>query len=292
MAINTKQIEEMAKQIEGTDDCEALRLLADEHLKSINKLIKSTVRTQADQMAKFIPLLKLPGPNPVKIVKWIKKHVIGQAMPQLEAYIAYAKDLIELAEAVETIAGAVKQADDRMKECYLEQVKNSALDTLQEEVSASLDVAFLQIGETQITVTEALDIAPTIDLSSRSSFTQSVDTGLSTLQDHTSTLMTAPKLESTALPEITGELTEGSVVSVSNGQWNGADTATYTYQWYRVAGGASLSIDDATSNTYTLTAFDTGCQIKCTVHVENTGDAESATSSLFGPVVAQPQQLV
>ena len=84
-------------------------------------------------------------------------------------------------------------------------------------------------------------------------------------------------------PAVTGGLSVGSVLTVSNGTWSG--TPTYTRQWY--AAGAAIS--GATASTYTLVSGDAGKNIYAIVTATGgDGGVSSAQSNTVGPVTALP----
>lgn len=86
----------------------------------------------------------------------------------------------------------------------------------------------------------------------------------------------------TATPTITGSTTLGSVLSCSQGTWNGSPTG-YAYQWKR--DGSNVSGE--TTNTHTIVAADQGHGLSCTVTANNSaGSASSTTSSTSVPAAA------
>lgn len=94
--------------------------------------------------------------------------------------------------------------------------------------------------------------------------------------------LTAPATgpENTALPEITGDVELGSVLTASPGTWTGNPSPTFTYQWRRGA----TNIASATGTTYTLVADDVGQNITCAVTATNMAGSAVAISNELGPV--------
>ena len=84
--------------------------------------------------------------------------------------------------------------------------------------------------------------------------------------------------ENITLPFITGDVSEGSIVTVSNGGW--VDVDTYTYQWH----GAASVIPGATSKTYTVAVADHGKVLTCVVTGINSFGSVTATSLPSDPV--------
>ncbi|MCY4485821.1 MAG: hypothetical protein OXF11_01745, partial [Deltaproteobacteria bacterium] len=94
----------------------------------------------------------------------------------------------------------------------------------------------------------------------------------------------------TGRPEISGVLRVGETLRAVTGGINdrdGLDRTAFVYQWL----ADDVSIANATSATYTLTAAEQGKRIKLTVSfTDNVGEVESVTSVARGPVVAASVQ--
>ncbi len=83
----------------------------------------------------------------------------------------------------------------------------------------------------------------------------------------------------TALPSITGTPYQNSVLSVSNGVWEG-DPISFAYGWQRCADTTCTGIVDAAGAEYTLTAEDIGHTLIAVVTATNGfGSTEAVTSS-------------
>ncbi len=94
----------------------------------------------------------------------------------------------------------------------------------------------------------------------------------------------------TALPAISGTLTEGSTVAGSTGTWTGTPTITYAYQWRRCdAGGANcVTIGGATGASYTLVAADVGVTLRFQVTATNGAGSVVATSNAASGAASSP----
>jgi hypothetical protein len=84
----------------------------------------------------------------------------------------------------------------------------------------------------------------------------------------------------TALPVLSGNPVQGSVLSTTNGSWNGSPTS-FSYQWQDCdsSGANCTSIGGATSASYTLVASDVGHTIRAVVTASNSGGSASASSA-------------
>ena len=175
--INTKHINELADQIRYNTDCEVIKLVIEEHLGSIQDLFKDIQEEQKELLAKILPILQLPGPNPVAIVKWISKFVTGLVTPQLQAHIKYTKKLIKLAAAILNVIEAIKEASKSLPECAIE-IKNETLDQIKSEVNNLVNSALSEIAASQEGLLAIIDAGNTIDkidTSSPEAFIASVD---------------------------------------------------------------------------------------------------------------------
>ena len=175
--INTKHINELADQIRYNTDCEVIKLVIEEHLGSIQDLFKDIQEEQKELLAKILPILQLPGPNPVAIVKWISKFVTGLVTPQLQAHIKYTKKLIKLAAAMLNVIDAIKEASKSLPECAIE-IKNETLDQIKSEVNNLVNSALSEIAASQEGLLAIIDAGNTIDkidTSSPEAFIASVD---------------------------------------------------------------------------------------------------------------------
>lgn len=91
----------------------------------------------------------------------------------------------------------------------------------------------------------------------------------------------------TALPTISGTLTDGHTLTSTEGTWGG-DPSTRAFQWLRcdAAGSACSAIAGATAATYTLTSADVAARLRTRVTATNPGGsaiAESAPTAAIRP---------
>ncbi len=98
----------------------------------------------------------------------------------------------------------------------------------------------------------------------------------------TATIVAAPTAE--AAPVISGTPVVGQTLTVTNsGNWSGAPTPTYSYQWLLCTSTCS-PISGQTGSTLTLTSGDLGDQIKVQVTASNSLGTASGDSNAIGPV--------
>lgn len=117
LVVNTKRIRELTQQIRATTDCNALKLVVKQHVDEIKALAKKAVEDQTKLLKKYLPITSLPSPTPWGIVKWLGKLVTGTIIPQLEAFIKYTMEIIQLIKAVTELVQVVKDVIPRLKAC-------------------------------------------------------------------------------------------------------------------------------------------------------------------------------
>lgn len=177
LEVNTKHINELADQIRYNTDCEVIRLVIEEHLDSLEDLLKDIKEEQKELLSKLLPLLDIPGPNPIAIVKWISKFTTGLVTPQLLAHIKYTKKLIQLVGAILNVVSAIEVASQTLPQCAID-IKNDALDQIRIEVNGLVSDALQEIAGSQLAILAIVDAGNTvqrIDTSSATAFLATVD---------------------------------------------------------------------------------------------------------------------
>lgn len=137
LVVNTNRIKEISQQIRNVTDCDALRLIVNQHLDDVKKSASKAAEEQAKLLQKYLPITSLPSPTPWGIVKWLGKLVTGTVIPQLEAFIKYTTETIELIKAVTELTLAVEQAMPRLKACAVQNYQDARAGT-QNEINQSV----------------------------------------------------------------------------------------------------------------------------------------------------------
>ena len=113
--------------------------------------------------------------------------------------------------------------------------------------------------------------------------------GTATATSARTVVVVASPPANSALPAITGDLTDGSDLTVQPGDWTGTTPMDYSYQWYRCSpAGTCLKITGAVDTTYTLAPADVGNTLKVAETVRNTADTLTATSPKTGTIQGSP----
>ena len=89
----------------------------------------------------------------------------------------------------------------------------------------------------------------------------------------------------TVAPVVSGTITEGELLSCSEGTWTGTLPITYARQWYRDDGFVITPIGTNSPN-YTLVSGDVGFNIFCNVTASNTAGSTPQVSNTVGPIAS------
>jgi tripartite motif-containing protein 71 len=94
--------------------------------------------------------------------------------------------------------------------------------------------------------------------------------------------------ESTTTPTISGELLSGQTLRASSGNWKGAATITYTYQWEdcNTSGESCAAIPGATGSAHLLAAGDIGHTLRVVISATNPAGTLTSTSGATEVVAA------
>ena len=90
----------------------------------------------------------------------------------------------------------------------------------------------------------------------------------------------------TVAPVLSGELTVGSTLSVTNGTWTGSPTINYTYVWESTSDDSLYTPIGNTTANYVLLEGDIGKKFRVTVKGTNTVGNTTKLSNIIGPAVA------
>jgi hypothetical protein len=185
-----KEIDNMVLQITSTVDCNALELLVSEYVSSIQQIIEDKIADQISIAEKAFPLLKLPSPDPVSIVKWLGKLIAGDAALQLQSYITQAVEIIQLSKNVVKLINAVSNVEETLKACLIT-LEAETLGIIEATVTAQIKPILDKVNETQNLINTLTTISLDgllLDTSNPDAFLTSVDTKLAILQSAISSI--------------------------------------------------------------------------------------------------------
>ena len=169
--------------IPGEFSCERLELLVEEHMKVVTDIIKSKTSEISSLMSNYAPILSLPS-DPLKILKWAKKVVLGMAEPAISAAIELAIDIAQLAGALAGLVGAVASAASRLATCITNLVRNTLQNVMDELMAGAIELYDQAIGIYEGLKDQALDQLGFNELKDLSSQVEGqVDNLLNTVDD-------------------------------------------------------------------------------------------------------------
>ena len=113
--VNIEHINKLTAQIQYTTNCDNLQKIVKRNLAGIESKAKKAIQHELDIVKHYLPISSLPSPNPVSIVKWLGKLILGPISPQLEAQIKYTLAIVKLGIAVEKLVVAVEAAAPRLE---------------------------------------------------------------------------------------------------------------------------------------------------------------------------------
>jgi len=140
----------------GALNCDALQLQVDTYVKTVTDLILAKVTQMTDLISKYAPILSLPT-DPLKILKWAKKVVLGLAGPAIEAAIELAIQIAQLAGAIAKIAGAVASLATKLADCITDLVSNTLDDLADAVMDGAIAIKNEAIGIVDSLKDQALD---------------------------------------------------------------------------------------------------------------------------------------
>ena len=238
LLINTLQIEALAYQIRHMGSCAALQQVIEQAIASVTSLLAGIIKTQADILADFFPILNLPGPNPFAIVKWIAKLVFGTALTQYLAYIQYVLQLIQLAAALQDLVNAIEEAIQNLSDCSISFNPSISLTFNLAALECTIAEALINAGNKHTALQQvagAVVTLPTFNTTNSSAFKASVNTNLASFKQQANTF-----INSSVTPAITP--TTGQVLTAnSTGGFDWADPAVVStlYSLFTVSANAS-----------------------------------------------------
>lgn len=139
---------------------------------------------------------------------------------------------------------------------------------------------------------DATGVSPTVSYSTAGTWTARVMVtdpgGLSATSSGVTVTVANPSAPAnTTAPSISGTPRVGSLLTATNGTWNGTGI-TYTRQWQRCVPGAGGACTDlgATGTTYTPQLADEGSTIRVRVTATSSGGSATVASATVGPITS------
>jgi hypothetical protein len=139
LAIAIDRINELTAQIRSFNDYDGLRAIVVQHLNDLRQDIDEKLKEKSKLYEKIAPLLKLPL-TPWAVVKFIKKMVLKDILPELQAAITMAIQIIRLLQALNNLQIEIREALERLEEFI-----KSLPDFILQEAQKTLDQAVISL---------------------------------------------------------------------------------------------------------------------------------------------------
>ena len=110
-------------------------------------MIQAEIQEQADILQSYLPIMNIPS-NPLDIISWAEKLVLGLVLPQLRAYINYALQLVQTLAALQQLEQAISSAEKNVIACSIS-IDQSTLVQVTVSVNSQLSVALTNVGSFQ-----------------------------------------------------------------------------------------------------------------------------------------------
>lgn len=117
-------VEDLESIVDGEFNCDRLELMVSEYMSAVTDLLNDKTQHMIGLISKYAPILELPS-DPLKILKWAKKVIVGIAVPAIEAAIKIAIEIAQLASKIASLAGAIASAAIRLASCITQLVENT-----------------------------------------------------------------------------------------------------------------------------------------------------------------------
>lgn len=117
--INLKYLDGMIDQLDHIENatCEHILLVMETLAEAMEKLL-STILNEIVKLTPFSSLLDIPFPDPVSIVKWIKKQVFATIGPQVEAMVKLVITAAQVAAKVAKLMSKIAQLIPNLARCF------------------------------------------------------------------------------------------------------------------------------------------------------------------------------
>lgn len=117
--INLKYLDGMIDQLDHIENatCEHIMLVMETVTEAMEKLL-STIFNEIIKLTPFSALLDIPFPDPVSIVKWIKKQVFATIGPQVEAMIKLVTTAAQVAVKVAKLMSKIAELIPNLARCF------------------------------------------------------------------------------------------------------------------------------------------------------------------------------
>lgn len=221
------EIKLLIAQLKVITDCEVLQAIIRPYVLTVMDQISGASDEAEELVKKHLPVLKLPT-TPWGAIKWIKKLMLGTILPMLEAYIALAKEIIELVDLLKDLLDVIEEIDDKIEECALKTFKELK-QYLRDEINGAIDEALApilcQIVQLQAQIDAAIGL-PTaqLDFSSPEAFLKSTVTAMEDKREKSNQVINEPVVETPVVSATTFDTNDGRRITIEDGMVTKVET--------------------------------------------------------------------
>jgi hypothetical protein len=154
--VNIKRVRDLIRDINNATDCETIKLKLKLTGDELDELLDDLKEEAKEIAKKFLPGVKLPKPTPTSILGWVKKNVLGNIIPQINAYIKILQTASELVGAISELAQTARNVLPKLEQCALtlidEQLVNAGVPLSAEQLLTIRQGSVLILAESIIQV--------------------------------------------------------------------------------------------------------------------------------------------
>ncbi len=131
LTVNIKRVRKLISDINNATDCDSIKLKLKLTGDELDELLDDLKEEAKELARKYLPMIKLPAPTPPSILGWVKKQVLGDVLPQINAYIKILQTAAELIGAISELAQTAQNILPKLEQCALsivnEQLSNAGV---------------------------------------------------------------------------------------------------------------------------------------------------------------------
>lgn len=117
--VDIQRITDLINELNAMTDCDSIKLKLKITGDELNSLL-GDLQAEAQEIIKTIlPQMAIPAPTPPSILGWVKKNVIGDVLPYIEAYIKILLAVVELSDALAAFAQTMQNIIPKLQACAL-----------------------------------------------------------------------------------------------------------------------------------------------------------------------------
>jgi len=146
----------IVKDIDSVRICDDIKAIEAE-IQKVLAAQEAALEAMIKKLEAYLPILSLPSPDPVSILKWLKKLVVGTVEPYIDAFESAMERMEEIAADVEEITAALTKKISEIEACASSISLNDILPTSDMLSAAKSQLSSAQSGISDIKTSIAAD---------------------------------------------------------------------------------------------------------------------------------------